>query len=119
MGVRSRLLTPIRDRNPLRDGASAFQPLVAFAVVAAALLNPVETAVAVRALVLVVLIEARVHPRPAGGLLGIFGRHGSREYRFAGGGRRRNCASGSWSRLGGGRSRWRRARPRRVLRRGR
>src|SRR5260370_20190735 len=118
IGVRSRLLTPIRDRKPLRDGASALQPLVAFAVVAAALLNPVETAVGVRALVLVVLIEPRVHPRPAGGLLGIFGRHGSREYRFAGGGRRRNCAAGSWSRLGGGRSRCGRARRRRFLSRG-
>src|SRR5258708_21905377 len=92
IAVRSRLLTPIRDRKPLRDGASALQPLVAFAVVAAALLNPVETAVAVRALVLVVLIEARVHPRPAGGLLGIFGRHGSREYRFSGAGPSPNFA---------------------------
>src|SRR5258708_19471717 len=116
-GEEPRPLAPMRDRKPLRDGASAFQPLVAFAVVAAALLNPVEAAVAVGALVLVVLIEARMHPRPGGGLLGIFGRHGSREYRFAGGGRR-NCASWSWSRLGCGRSRCRRARRRRFLSRG-
>src|SRR5262249_28910249 len=116
-GEERRLLAPIPDRKPLRDGGSALQPLVAFAVVAATLLNPVETAVAVRALVLVVLIEARMHPRPAGALLGIFGRHGSREYRFAGGGRR-NCASWSRSRLGGGRSSGRRARRRRFLGRG-
>src|SRR6266436_733369 len=54
-----------------------------------------------------------MHPRPAGTLLGIFGRHGSREYRFAGGGR--NCASWSGSRFGGGRSRRGRARRRRFL----
>ena len=64
---------PMPDRKALRDGASALQLLVAFAVVAAALLNPVETGVGIRGLILVVLIEARMHPRPAGTLLGIFG----------------------------------------------
>src|SRR5262249_2459110 len=117
-GEERRLLAPIPNRKALRDGASALQLLVAFAVVATALLNPVETGVGIRGLILVVLIEARMHPRPAGTLLGIFGRHGSREYRFASGGRSRNCASRGGSRLGGGRSRCGRARRRRFLGRG-
>src|SRR5215471_2525145 len=55
------------------SSTSTFQPLVAFAVVAATLLNPVETAIAVAALVLVVFIKACMHARLAGGLGGILG----------------------------------------------
>src|ERR1700720_4075802 len=94
---------------------SALQPLVALAVVAAALLNPVETAIAVAGLVLVVLIEARMHPRLAAGLGGILGRHGGWKYRLTGSGRsgglcgrrggfwRRGRLGGGWSCRRGGR----------------
>src|SRR6202011_2031140 len=80
---------------------SALELLVAFAVIAAALLDPFQAAIGVGGLVGVVLIDAGVHPRLAGGLLGIFRIHGRREHRGAGrrcGGRR---GGGFLLRLGG------------------
>ena len=50
----------------------ALQLLGAFAVIAAALLDPLQAAIAVGGLVGVVLIHAGVHAGLAGGLLGIF-----------------------------------------------
>ena len=56
----------------------ALQLLGAFAVIAAALLDPLQTAIAVGGLVGVVLIHAGVHAGLAGGLLGIFRIDGAR-----------------------------------------
>src|SRR5690349_8513555 len=50
----------------------ALQLLGAFAVIAATLLDPLQTAVTVGGLVGVVLIQAGVHASLAGGLLGVF-----------------------------------------------
>src|SRR4051812_19882821 len=50
----------------------ALQLLGAFAVVAAALLDPLHAAIGVGRLVGVVLVDAGVHPRLAGRLLGVF-----------------------------------------------
>src|SRR5262245_10803129 len=63
---------------------SALQPLVALAVVAAALLDPLQAAVTVIGLVGIVLIEAGVQPRLAGALAGVFGRDSRRERRATG-----------------------------------
>ena len=52
--------------------ARALQLLGAFAVIAAALLDPLQAAIGVGGLVGVVLVDAGVHARLAGGLLGIF-----------------------------------------------
>src|SRR5207245_4523340 len=65
------------------DARSTLQPLVALAVVAAALLDPLQAAVAVVGLVGIVLIEAGVQPRLAGTLTRIFGRDRRRERRTA------------------------------------
>src|SRR4051812_8832463 len=54
----------------------AFQALVTFAVVPAALFNPSQAAIGVVCLVGVVLIEARVHTSLARALSCILGRHG-------------------------------------------
>ena len=66
-----------RARVVCRSGR-ALQLLGAFAVVAAALLDPLQAAIGVAGLVGIVLVHARVHARLAGGLLGIFGIDGVR-----------------------------------------
>src|SRR2546429_175775 len=88
---------------------SGLQPLVAFAVVAAALLDPPQPTVAARCLVGIVLVEAGVHARPAGLLARVLRRDRGREDRIArcGGGRRRRLCGRSGCRGRGGRSRGR------------
>src|ERR1700748_2998262 len=58
--------------DPYLESGCALQALVAFGVVAAALLDPLHAAIAVAGLVGIVLIDAGVHARLAGALLGIF-----------------------------------------------
>src|SRR5437764_12423152 len=70
-----------------------FQALGAFAVVAAALLDPFQAAIAVAGLVGIVLVDASMHPGPAGALLGVFRIDRRREYGIAGRCRRR-CRGG-------------------------
>src|SRR5665213_128134 len=65
--------------NPRRSGG-ALQPLVAFAVIAATLLDPLHAAIAIAGLVGVVLIDAGMHAALASGFLGIFRIDGGREY---------------------------------------
>src|SRR4051794_41710949 len=63
------------------DGCSLpLDALVAFAVIAAALFDPLHAAVRVGSFVLVVLIEAGVHPRLAGRFRRVLWRHGGREH---------------------------------------
>src|SRR5215471_752028 len=88
----------------MADLGRALQMLVAFTVVAAALLNPLHTAIAAIGLVGVVLVDAGVHAGLAGGLLAVFRIDGIRE---------NGVADGSWcrgGRRGSSRSRctWRR-----------
>ncbi len=66
---RRRILSQLGDHERL---VLAFQALVAFAIVSAPLLYPLEATIAVAGLVRVILIEASVHPRLAGGLARIF-----------------------------------------------
>src|ERR1700756_2028787 len=63
--------------RPSRPGPGSrssrpFEALVAFAVIAAALLDPLQAAIGARGLVGVVLIEAGVHACLSGALLGVF-----------------------------------------------
>jgi hypothetical protein len=51
---------------PHHNLGSALKALIALAVVAAALHNPLQAAICVRGLVGIVLIEARIHARPSG-----------------------------------------------------
>src|SRR5436190_3307062 len=75
-----------------RGSSRALQLLGAFAVIAAALLDPLQAAIAVGGLVGVVLIDAGMHARLAGGLLGVFRIHRRRIDRGPGWGRRyRGC----------------------------
>src|SRR5262245_45158741 len=68
--------SPNCERAPcLRDLRSAFQSLVAFAVVATALLNPDKAAVTSSRLIRLILIKTGVHPRLARRFLGVGGRH--------------------------------------------
>src|SRR5581483_10565996 len=69
---RSRRPGPIRPVPALSRSSRAFQPLVAFRIIAAALLNPFQAAIAACGLVGVVLVDAGVHACLAGGLLGVF-----------------------------------------------
>src|SRR5258705_3488130 len=69
---------------PSRE-ASALQLLGALAVIAAALLDPLQAAIGVGGLVGVVLIDAGVHPPFASAFLGIFRIDGGREHRRPGG----------------------------------
>src|SRR5258705_9995016 len=80
--------------------ASALQLLGALAVIAAALLDPLQAAIGVGSLVGVVLIDAGVHPRLAGAFLGIFRIDGGREHRRAGWRGWRRGGSGFLLRLG-------------------
>src|ERR1700730_7049117 len=68
---------------------SALQLLGTLAVIAAALLDPLQAAIGVSGLVGVVLIDAGVHPGLARGFLGVFRIHRGREYGRTGGGRPR------------------------------
>src|ERR1700753_4204325 len=92
--------------SSLRSGSGrTLQALVAFAVIAAALLDPLQAAISVAGLVDVVLVEAAVHTALAGGFLGVFRIHRRREYRVAhrhrrGGGSGRCCGRGSRLRRG-------------------
>ena len=71
-----------RPRPEVIAGSSrALQLLGAFAVIAAALLDPLQAAIAVGGLVGVVLIDAGVHARLAGAFLGIFRIHRGRKDR--------------------------------------
>src|SRR4029077_8312869 len=72
----------------------ALQLLGAFAVIAAALLDPFQAAIGAGRLVGVVLVDTGVHPRLAFALLGIFRIDRGRIYRRAGWrrGRRRRCS---------------------------
>src|SRR5262249_40102504 len=92
--------------------SGALQPLVAFAVIAAALLDPLQPAIAVGCLVGIVLVEAGVHAGLARRLLGIFGTDRARIDGIAG---RDRCRCGRRRRLGSGRGsrRWRGRRARR------
>src|SRR5580704_14166494 len=87
---------------------SALQLGIALAVVAAALLDPMQAAIAATGLVGVVLIEAGVHPRPAGRLAGILRRYGGREH--GGAGCRWRCGRSRLGGRGGGRCGRRRSR---------
>src|SRR5215510_6281581 len=83
---RRRLPTCARDVQSGERSASecsTLQALVALAVVAAALLDPGQPAIAVARLVGVVLVEAGVHARLAGRLGRIFRGDGAREHRIA------------------------------------
>src|SRR5260221_14540079 len=82
-------------------GSLAFQLLVALAIIAAALLDPLQAAVTVGGLVGIVLIDAGMHPRLAGGFLAVFRIDGGREHRVAhrGGGGGPRLRSGSRLRL--------------------
>src|SRR3954451_23631576 len=62
----------LRPLRPLEASGGALQLLVAFAVIAAALLDPLHAAIAVGGLVGVVLVDAGVEARLARGLLGVF-----------------------------------------------
>src|SRR4029079_10125250 len=62
-------------RPPRSPSGGAFQLLRAFAVIAAALLDPLQPAMGIGSLVGVVLIDTGVHAGLAGGLLGIFRIH--------------------------------------------
>src|ERR1700674_5529478 len=80
-------------RPRLAERRLALQLLVALAVIAAALLDPLHAAIAVGGLVGVVLIDTGMHPGLAGGLLGIFRidggwEHGGPRRRWGGCGRR-------------------------------
>src|ERR1700679_3995374 len=79
--------------------SSALQLLVALAVIAAALHDPFQAAIAVAGLVGVVLVEAGFAPRFAGGVLRVFGIDGAGKYGAAGCDRCR-CGRGSWRRCG-------------------
>src|SRR5262245_48214199 len=86
---------------------SAFQLLIALAVVAAAFLDPFQTAVGIARLVGVVLIEARVHPGLPRRFARIFrgdgrGKHGisGRLGRCCGGGSRRARGGSGGGRIG-------------------
>src|SRR5260370_20167438 len=74
----------------LMGGRLALQLLGALAVIAAALLDPLQAAIGVTGLVGIVLVDAGVHPGLASGFLGIFWINGSGEYSRPGrcGGRR-------------------------------
>ena len=65
----------------------ALQALIAFAVVAATFLDPLQTAIGVSDLVGIVLIEAGVHPSLTFTLFGIFRRDGGGKQGIADGGR--------------------------------
>src|SRR4029077_10859619 len=69
----------------------ALQSLVAFAVIAAALLDPLHAAIAIGRLVGVVLVDAGMHARLAGGFLRVFRIDRRREYRRTSGRGRRGC----------------------------
>src|ERR1700737_383887 len=101
----------------LMGGRLTLQLLGALAVIAAALLDPLQAAIGVTGLVGIVLVDAGVHPGLASGFLGIFWINGSGEYSRPGrcGGRRGR--RGFLLRLGfrgfwgcWGRSRWPRGR---------
>src|SRR5262245_19709724 len=79
----------------MADSGRTLQMLVAFAVVAAALLNPLHAAVAVTGLVGVVLVDAGVHAGLAGGLLAVFRIDGIRKDGVADGSRCRGSRRGS------------------------
>src|SRR5262245_38167964 len=74
--TRFHLELPNCERAPCSGNLrSAFQSLVAFAVVATALLDPDKAAVPSGRLVRLILIKTGVHPRLARRFLGIGGRH--------------------------------------------
>src|SRR5581483_8497374 len=75
-------------RASFRGSSRSFEALVAFAVVAAALLDPFQPAISIGRLVGIVLIEAAMHTRLAGAFLRIFGTDGDREDRRTAGQRR-------------------------------
>src|SRR5262245_7824969 len=79
--------------------SSAFELFVTLAVIAAALLDPSQTAVGVARLIGIVLIQARVQPPLASGLARVFRRDRSRKHRTSG------CLRGCCGR-GGGRRGW-------------
>src|SRR5262245_59334312 len=96
--------TPCRPPDQI---TSAFELLVALAVVAAAFLDPFQTAVGVGRLVGVVLIEASVHPGLSRRLARIFRGHGRWEHGISGrlggccgGGRRRARGRSGCGRIG-------------------
>src|ERR1700737_957164 len=64
----------------LMGGGFALQVFGALAVIAAALLDPLQAAIGVTGLVGIVLVDAGVHPGLASGFLGIFWINGSGEY---------------------------------------
>src|SRR3981081_4452582 len=82
-----------------RGSGRALQLLGALAVIAAALLDPLQAAIAVAGLVGVVLVDAGVHPRLAFAFLGIFRIDRGREDRRPGW-RRRRCWGGRGFLLG-------------------
>src|SRR3954470_10978094 len=83
----------------LEASGGALQLLVAFAVIAAALLDPLHAAIAVGGLVGVVLVDAGVQAPLAGGLLGVFRINGVRIDRGAGRQGRRGSRGGLLLRL--------------------
>jgi hypothetical protein len=72
------LLSAMRPKTS-QEQLLTFQLLVAFAVIATALLDPLQTAIGIGRLVSIVLIEARVHPCFASGFVRVLWRHGRRE----------------------------------------
>src|SRR5215475_282827 len=71
------------------SAVSAFEPLVAFAVIAAALFDPLHPTIAIVGLVRVVLIEAGLHAGLAGRLFRIF--RSNRRWKSRGPGRADAC----------------------------
>src|SRR5215469_16581504 len=100
----SRAIRQDRCRPPAQV-TSAFQLLVAFAVIAAAFLDPFQTAVGISRLVGVVLIEASVHAGLSRRLARIFRGHGRWEHGVSGrlGRCRRGGSRRARGRSGGGR----------------
>src|SRR5262249_53609953 len=91
----------------LRCLRRALQALGAFAVIAAALLDPLQPAIGIAGLVGVVLIDASVHARLAFAFLGVFWIDLARENRRTGGGgprRRRRLLLGRFLRCSRSRS---------------
>src|SRR5579872_380646 len=76
----------------MSSSSGSFEALVAFAVVAAALLDPFQAAIGICRLVGIVLIEAAVHARLASAFLGVFLINRQREDRGPAGQRR--CGGG-------------------------
>src|SRR3954453_19547372 len=74
----------LRPLRRLESSGGPLQLLVSFAVIAAALLDPLHAAIAVGGLVGVVLVDAGVQAALAGGLLGVFRIDGVRIDRGAG-----------------------------------